>query len=192
MNNQQDIAILEKLIEVFDRLNIAYVIGGSVASSVYGQVRFTQDADITVEPFESVAERLFDELKGDFYISSEAMNEALQNKSSFNVIHLETAFKIDIFIRQESEFQKQLLSRGRKLQLKNSGKAFIFVSPEDIILLKLDWYRQSDCSSERQLSDVLGVLAVQKEHLDFNYLKDWAEKMELSDLLQKAISEARQ
>lgn len=192
MNNQQDIAVLEKLIEVFDRLNIAYVIGGSIASSVYGEVRFTQDADITVEPFGLVAERLFDELKGDFYISNDAMNEALQSKSSFNVIHLETAFKIDIFIRQESEFQKQLLLRSRKLQLKNSSRTFVFVSPEDIILLKLDWYRQSDCSSERQLSDVLGVLAVQREHLDFNYLRGWAAKMGLSELLQKAVSEARQ
>lgn len=191
MNNQQDIAALEKLTEVLDRLNIAYVIGGSMASSAYGTVRFTQDADITVEPFGPVADRLLDALKGDFYISNEAVSEALHSTSSFNIIHLQTAFKIDIFIRQENEFQRQILLRGRKVQLKDSDKAFVFMSPEDIILLKLDWYRQSDCASERQLSDVLGVLAVQKERLDFSYLSGWAAKMGLTEILQKAISDSQ-
>ena len=66
------------------------------------------------------------------------------------------------------------------------------VSPEDIVLLKLDWYKQTGCSSERQFSDVLGVIAVQKEHLDFTYLRNWAEKMELNQLLEKAVSAAQQ
>ena len=105
MNNKQDISVLEKLVEVFDRLNIAYVIGGSIASSVYGQVRFTQDADITVEPFGPVSERLFEQLKGDFYISHDAMTQALQSRGTFNVIHLKTAFKIDIFVRGEVNFK---------------------------------------------------------------------------------------
>lgn len=191
MNNPQDIAVLEELTNVLDKLDIAYVVGGSMASSAYGQVRFTHDADITVEPFEPKVDKVFEILKDDFYISKEAMIQALSNQSSFNVIHLETAFKIDIFIRQNNEFQKQMLLRGRKLKLKQSEKEIIFVSPEDIILLKLDWFRQSDCTSERQLSDVIGVLSVQKEHLDFEYLKDWAKKLGLNDLLQKAISDSK-
>jgi hypothetical protein len=191
MNNPQDIAVLEKLTKVFDELNIAYVIGGSMASSVYGVVRFTQDADITVEPFEPVCDRFFEVLKDDFYISREAMHQALQNRSSFNVIYFATAFKIDIFIRQESEFQKQMLSRSRKLRLGDSAKAISFVSPEDIILLKLDWYRQSGCASEQQWSDVQGVLAGQRNLLDLEYLKIWAKKLGLIDLLERAISESQ-
>jgi hypothetical protein len=150
MNNPQGIVVLEKLTDVLDSLNIAYAIGGSTASSAYGAVRFTQDADITVEPFGPDAEKLFETLKDDFYISKEAMYQALQSRNSFNVIHLASAFKIDIFIREENEFQKQMLSRSRKLQLGDSAKTVSFVSPEDIVLLKLNWYKQSGCASERQ------------------------------------------
>jgi len=190
MNKPQNIAVLEKLTDVFDRLNIAYVIGGSMASSAYGTARFTQDADITVEPFGPICDKLSEALKDDFYISKQAMYQALQNRSSFNIIHLATAFKIDIFVQPENEFHRQMFSRSRKLRLGNIAKEVSFVSPEDIILLKLDWYRQSGCDSERQWSDVLGVLAVQKNNLDFDYLKNWAIKLGLNELLQKAMSES--
>lgn len=190
MNDTRDIAVLEKLTEVLDALNIAYVVGGSMASSVYGAVRFTQDADITVEPFGPMADKLFEALKDDFYISREAMHQALQDRSSFNVIHFATAFKIDIFVRSESDFQRQVLARGRKVQLGDSAKTISFVSPEDIILLKLDWYRQSGRTSQRQWSDVQGVLAGQAKSLNFEYLRSWADKLGLSELLAKAISES--
>lgn len=191
MNNQQDIEVLEKLTDVLDLLNIAYVIGGSMASSVYGMVRFTQDADITVEPFAPVSDKFIETLKDDFYISKDAMYQALQNRSSFNVIHFATAFKIDIFVRTDTEFQRQMLLRGRKLRLGDITKEVSFVSPEDIILLKLDWYRQSGCVSERQWSDVQGVLAGQAKSLDFAYLEKWAKKLELDKLLSRAITESK-
>jgi hypothetical protein len=190
MNNPQDTVVLKQFTEVLDSLNIIYVIGGSIASSLYGTVRFTQDADITVEPFAPEADKLFDALEKDFYISKEAMYEALRNRSSFNVIHFATAFKIDIFIRPETEFHRKMLSRGRKLRLGDIAKPVSFVSPEDIILLKLDWYRQSGCISERQWSDVQGVLTGQSKSLDFEYLKSWANKLGVKDLLDRAISES--
>jgi hypothetical protein len=191
MTNPQDIVVLEELTEVLEKLHIAYCLGGSMASSVYGTVRFTQDADITVEPFGPIAEKFFETLKGDFYISMEAMLEALQNRSSFNIIHFATAFKIDIFIQADTDFQKQMLSRARKLRLGNGDKQVSFVSPEDIILLKLDWFRQSDCTSQRQWLDVQGVLAGQAKSLDFDYLKSWAKKLGLAELLAKALSESK-
>ena len=190
MNNPQDIAVLEKLTDILDKLNIAYAIGGSMASSAYGTARFTQDADITVEPFEPMSDSLFDALKNEFYISKDAMHQALQNRTSFNIIHLASAFKIDIFIRKENEYQKQMFSHRRKLRLGDIKKEQSFVSPEDVILLKLDWYKQSGCNSERQWSDVLGVLSAQKDSLDFEYLKNWAKKLGLNELLQKAIAES--
>jgi len=191
MNNPQDIMVLQKLIDVLDSLNIAYVIGGSMASSAYGVPRFTQDADITVEPFRSSADKLFEALKQDFYISKAAMYQALQAKSSFNAIHLATAFKIDIFVQSDTEFQSQMFARSKKLHVSSSAKPLSFVSPEDIILLKLDWYKRSDCTSERQWSDILGVLTAQASTLDFEYLKTWAAKLTLNDLLKKAIHESK-
>jgi hypothetical protein len=191
MNNPQDAVVLKQFTDILDSLNIVYVIGGSMASSVYGAVRFTQDADITVEPFKPVAEKLFDVLGKDFYISREAMYEALHSRSSFNVIHFATAFKIDVFIRPESEFHKQMLLRGRKIRLGDIAKPVSFVSPEDIILLKLDWYRQSGCVSERQWSDVKGVLGAQADSLDYDYLRKWSEKLGVEELFRRAMNEKK-
>ena len=190
MSNVQQSEIIKMLTDILDELKIGYAIGGSIASSIYGTPRFTQDADITVQPFLSVAEQLYEILKNDFYISKDAMYQSLQNRSGFNIVHFATAFKIDIFIQTENVFHRQMFSRNRKLQLGQSSKAVSFVSPEDIILLKLDWYKQSGCVSERQLSDVLGVLAGQKNNLDFDYLKKWASTLGLNEPLQKAISES--
>ncbi len=191
MNNPQDIVVLKQFTDVLDSLNIVYVIGGSMASSVYGAVRFTQDADITVEPFAPMADKFFDALEKDFYISKEAMYEALHGRSNFNVIHFATAFKIDIFIRPESEFHRQMLSRGRKIRLGDIAKPVSFVSPEDIILLKLDWYRQSGCVSERQWSDVKGVLDAQADSLDYEYLRKWSGKLGVGELLRRATDEQK-
>ncbi len=192
MNNVEEIAVLRKLIDILDKLNIAYAIGGSMASSVYGAVRFTQDADITVEPFSAVADKLYRVLKKDFYVSKNAMHQAIHNHTSFNVIHFTTAFKIDIFVMATSEFQKKIFSRRRKLSLgESTEKPLSFVSPEDIVLLKLDWYRQSDCTSERQWSDILGVLNAQTSEIDIKYLREWAGKLGVDKLLEKAVSDSR-
>ncbi|MDD5134329.1 MAG: hypothetical protein PHP01_02815 [Phycisphaerae bacterium] len=189
MSNVQQSGVIKKLTDILDELKIAYAIGGSIASSIYGTPRFTQDADITVQSFTNVAERLYETLKDSFYISKEAMYQAISSHGSFNVIHLETAFKIDIFTAN-SDFEKLLLTRSRKNKIDESiDKPFSLVSPEDIILLKLKWYKKSGCASDRQWSDVQGVLAVQKETIDFDYLTDWSKKLGLNQLLKKTISE---
>ena len=125
MNNVEEIAVLRTLIDILDRLNIAYAIGGSMASSVYGAVRFTQDADITVEPSSMAADKLCQLLQKDFYISKDAINQAVKNNTSFNVIHLTTAFKIDIFVMANKEFRKQIFSRSKKLPLGESIEKLI-------------------------------------------------------------------
>jgi len=94
MDSRQDIEVLKNFFDILKQLDIAYAIGGSVASSIYGKVRFTQDVDITVEPFEDRAEKLFNLLKSQYYVSKQAMQEALSRQGSFNIIHLESALKI--------------------------------------------------------------------------------------------------
>ena len=191
MNNPQELEILEILAEILEKLDIAYAIGGSMASSVYGKVRFTQDADVTVEPFDNQADKFFELLKSLFYISREAMYQALKQRRSFNIIHLESAFKIDIFIRKDTAFEKQILLRRKSLKLSDAlERPFSVVSPEDIILLKLQWYRDSGYS-ERQWDDVLGILTTQGEKLDFEHLKKWSGILEINELLEKAISKSK-
>jgi len=190
MSSIHELTIISRFISIIQQLDIAYVIGGSLASSIYGKVRFTQDADITVEPFDDQADKLFEMIKPYFYISQKAMYHALRHRSSFNIIHLESAFKIDIFVRSDTAFEKLLMARRNILKLSDSlQEMFAVVSPEDIILLKLQWYRDGGCSSQRQLDDILGILTVQGDGLDFEYLNKWACSLEINELLKKAISE---
>jgi len=192
MDNPQELQVLQRLTDVFDRLNIVYAIGGSKASSVYGVVRFTQGTDINVQPFLPIADKFYEMLKDDFYISKQAIYQALRSRGSFNIIHFETCYKIDIFIQADNDFEKQFLVRRREINLGGSlEKSLYFVSSEDIILLKLRWYNQAGCTSELQWSDILGVLSVQGKQLDFEYLSRWAVKLGLNKLLQRAISQSR-
>lgn len=188
MSEPQELLVLSEFAGTLDELSIAYAIGGSVASSIYGQVRFTQDVDITTEPFDDKAEKLYELLKSQYYINKQAMYQALKSSESFNVIHFETAFKIDVFVRKETAFQRQLLARRRLLRLSDSiDRDFSIVSPEDVILLKLQWYRAGDCSSQIQLSDVIGVFRIQQDTLDLDYLKKWAGTLGVLDLLNNAM-----
>jgi hypothetical protein len=193
MNDPQELLILQDLTGVLDSLHIPYAIGGSMASSIYGKVRFTQDADITVGPFDNVADTLFEILRNRYYLSREAMLEALKQRTSFNVIHLDSAFKIDVFVSKDTPFEKELMSRRKQLRLSDSiEKSFAVVSPEDIILLKLRWYLDSGSTSERQWADVLEVLTVQAERLDLRYLKKWAVSLRVNEFLEKAIAQAKE
>ena len=190
MNNPLEISVVADFVGILEQLEIAYTIGGSLASSVYGEVRFTQDADLTVEPFESKAQGLIELLKPGYYVSKDAVSNALRQRSSFNVIHFETAFKIDVFVRKDTAFEKQLLSRRKLLKLSDSLERFFsIVSPEDIILLKLLWYRDISCTSERQWADIIGVLKVQAGKLDLQYLKKWSGILGVSEFFEKALSE---
>ncbi|MBN1507059.1 MAG: nucleotidyltransferase [Sedimentisphaerales bacterium] len=183
--------VIERLADVLDRLGVRYAIGGGVASALYGTVRFTRDADISVQPFSPIADKLYESLQDEFYISREAMEEALRFHGSFNIIHFETAFKIDLFIQGPTEFEERVLDRRRMLKLADiSRRNVCVVSPEDIVLLKLRWFKDTDCTSERQWNDVLGVLRVQRESLDFGYLTDFAAKLGLEELLDRARAEA--
>jgi len=192
MNSGGEFATLGHFADILDRFGIAYAVGGSMASSAYGVVRFTEDADIAVEPFDGMAQDFFECVKADYYISKEAMLQALEQRSSFNVIHLESAFKIDVFVRKDSPFEKQFFSRRRALKLGDAmEQSFSVVSPEDIILLKLQWYDSGGRASQRQWDDVLGILRIQANKLDSEYLVKWAGILQIEDLLKNAISEAR-
>jgi len=191
VSEAREIEVLEELAGVFDALGIPYAIGGSIASSMYGTVRFTRDADIGVYPFTSVADKLYGRLKDRFYISEDAMQQALSCCGSFNIVHLETAFKIDIFLLGPSDFERQMLVRSKMVRLGESPESdMCFVSPEDVILLKLRRLNEADGFSDNQWDDILGVLAIQGQTLDSRYLTETAQQLGVEELLERAIAEA--
>ena len=147
MNESKGLTVLENFVNTLEQFGIAYAIGGSMASSIYGNVRFTQDADITVEPFDNLAEKLIDSLKNEYYVSEQAVHQALRQKGSFNAIHIESAFKIDIFIQKDTAFEKQLIARRKLLKLSDMlDKSFSVVSPVSLGFL-LSGFLSGNCLS---------------------------------------------
>lgn len=165
----EPVLVVARLARTFDTLGIRYVVGGSVASSLYGIPRATQDVDIVADVRLSHVEGITKALEGDFYVDADMIRDAIKRRASFNVVHLETMFKADVFILQGDSWSREEMARARTEQLDiPEGKVTIrFASPEDTVLHKLIWYKLGNQISDRQWSDILGVLKVQGEALEF-------------------------
>ena len=187
----EPVEVTLKVTDVFERLGIPYLIGGSLASTLYGMVRTTQDSDIVAEMLLEHLQPFVLALQGEFYLDEEMIAEAIQRKSSFNIIHRETMFKVDVFIPRPRPFlQSQLARAQRQTFTFDTEVGAKFASPEDTILSKLEWYRMGGEISDRQWRDVLGVLKTRAGDLDLAYLRKWASELKVSDLLERALKEA--
>ena len=190
--NKADIVIaLDMVIGCFEELGITYCIGGSVASSAYGIARATMDVDLVAKIEIGQVDRFVKALETDYYINADAIRNAISRSESFNLIHLETMIKIDVFIAKDQPYDSEAMSRRHTDALdEESSRKFYLSSPEDIILNKLQWYHRGGRVSQQQWNAVLGILKVQGSKLDFEYLKSWASKLEISDLLNDSFDDA--
>jgi len=187
----EPIAITARVTAVLEKLGVPYLIGGSLASTVHGLVRTTQDSDILTELGAEQLQPFVESLQDEFYIDPEMIAEAITRRASFNIIHRESMFKVDIFISRQRPFEKAQLARARRQMLSITPEIQAVVSSaEDTILAKLEWYRMGSEVSEQQWRDVLGVLKVQAGQLDMDYLHRWAKELKVEDLLQDAVKEA--
>ena len=182
---------VQPVIQAFEKMSIPYYIGGSIASSIYGMARATMDVDVIADLKVTHIPRLKQILENEYYIDAEMIADAIRTNSSFNLIHLETMIKIDVFIHENQPYQNEAFQRKRKDTLEDTGTIqFYFSSPEDIIIHKLQWYKMGGFVSERQWLDIIGVVKVQADLLDKKYLKRWSKKLGLSSLLKEAFVDA--
>jgi len=173
-----------------DELGIPYVIGGSMASIIHGMLRTTLDVDIVADIQSEQAAPFVAILQGAFYADEQMIQQAVRHRGSFNLIHLGTAFKVDIFIPRGRPFDQQQLERRISEPVGGDTSQQIWVlSAEDLVLAKLDWFRLGGEVSERQWRDVLGVLKTQLSDLDIDYLNEWAKRLRVADLMNRAIEE---
>lgn len=172
-----------------EQIGIPYAVGGSLASSLHGVMRSTLDVDIVADMTLEHIPPLIAALSKEFYADDEMMRDAIEHHGSFNLVHYETAFKVDIFIRKTRPFdQMQLERRETSIIATDPEQSVYVVSPEDIILAKLEWYRLGGEVSDRQWRDILGVLKTRAGELDLSYLRKWANELNVSDLLERALS----
>ena len=192
MKDPDILAAVGPVAEAFEKLGILYCIGGSVASSAYGKPRATLDVDVVSDLAQRHVGSLVKMLESSCYIDEIAISKAIRRRSSFNLIHLETMIKVDVFIVRDRPYPQQAMRRRRKDTLAEDQQAveYYLASCEDIILTKLDWYRMGGKVSGRQWSDVVGVLKVQEKSLDRVYLRHWASELNLTGLLEQAFRDA--
>jgi hypothetical protein len=184
----EPIAVTLRVAAELERLGIEYLVGGSIASSVHGHPRTTQDVDLVARIAGRHVPDLVAALQGDFYIDADMINDAIRRRATFNIIYLETMLKVDIFVFAGDPLGHEEMRRRVAITLR--GTRVWFASAEDIVLQKLDWYRKGEGISERQWRDVVGVLEVQGAAFDQGYARIWAKQLGLDALFEKALAEA--
>jgi hypothetical protein len=189
--NEPDLLVaLAPVLDALRRLGVRHYVGGSIASSAHGVPRAAIDADVVAELMPVHAAALVAALQGAYYVPERRIRDAIARRSSFNVVHLDTMVKVDVFVARDRPFDQRALDRARPAALEGGG-ALPVSSPEDALLAKLEWFRRGGGVWERQWTDVLGLLRV-GDPLDQRYLLDGAGELDVGDLLRRALDEVAQ
>jgi len=184
------IAVALLVADAFETLGLRYTVGGSLASSMSGEPRSTLDVDMVVALREVDIVPLVAMIGTEFYVSDEALRRAVREHSTANLIHHETSVKIDLFVAGSTPLDEIQLARRRRVQVSSDPDRFLFVHPpEDILLQKLRWFRRGGEASDRQWRDILGIVHVQGNRLDRDYLERSAHLIGVDDLLRRALGD---
>jgi hypothetical protein len=183
--------VLASVCRWFKNRGYAYQVGGSFASSIHGVPRQTRDIDLVVDLPEAAVDALEREFSREFYVDASQARNAVREHRSFNLVHLGAGVKVDIFVAGDTEFDAVELERSVEMVLDPlSGERFSVKSAEDTVLRKLLWYDEGGRVSDQQWTDLLGVLKLQGESLDHEYLKRWGRRLGIDPLLSQALRDA--
>jgi len=175
---------LPMLVQMLEETGIPYALTGSLASMAWGQPRATYDADVLVDLRAADIDKLIHAFPSPgWYLDRDAIVEALRGGGEFNAIHGATGTKVDFWVKTNRPADAMRFARRRRATV--AGVACWVLSPEDTILAKLEWIQAAP--SDRQKADVAGILAAQADKLDFDYLREWAERLGARELLDEAL-----
>ncbi|MCJ7621069.1 MAG: hypothetical protein MUP64_12725 [Anaerolineae bacterium] len=187
----EQIAVTTIVADALEALGVLYAIGGSFASALHGVMRATMDADLVADMRQEHVAPFVQALGEAFYADAEMMREAIGQHKSFNLIHLDTMFKVDVFVARPRDFDRaQLARRQLHLLAEDPERRAYVASAEDTVLAKLEWYWLGGQASDRQWRDALGVLKVQGQRLDLAYMRHMAAGLGVQDLLERALEES--
>lgn len=176
--------LLVNIAKILKRLKMPYIVVGGMAVLVWGRPRFTADIDIVIEIEQSQTDKLRKALlvlSRAGYLDKEALNKAVADKNEFNFIDGTTGLKVDFWVLTNTPFDLSRLKRRRVKKI--LGENIFFSSPEDLILAKLIWHKES--LSSRHMEDAESILKISGGEIDFDYLKKWARKLSVLEILKK-------
>ena len=179
---QEDLLI--RIADAMHKMKIPYMMTGGIATIFYGRPRLTHHFDLVLEMGPEHVPILRDTFGDEFYLDEKAIREALNNHSMFNLIHFDSGIKVDFWLLQDDVFDRKRFERRQVHRI--SGREIVFSSPEDMILKKLLWFKESEI--EKHLDDTLGILEIQ-QNLDLHYLETWAEKLKIQILFKELLDE---
>lgn len=182
------LAVLDLVAATFARLEIVYCITGSLASGVHGTFRATNDLDLVAALETRQIQPLIDALAAEFVGDTEQARHALASNTGFNLIHRTTFLKVDIF-PCASPFDHELVGRADVITLPGIRTPVRVATREDILLAKLRWYRLGGETSEVQRRDLQGLIALNRGEFDEPYLRAWARRLGVDDLLEQFLAE---
>jgi hypothetical protein len=172
--------LLKTTAAILERLKIPYFVTGSMASMAFGESRLTNDIDIVVELREPQIKSLANAFHTpEYYADEEMIREAVQRRDQFNIIHPSSGLKVDVIVCPDTPFNRSRFSRARRLPLSEAAEAN-FASPEDIILKKMEFYKQG--GSEKHLRDITGILKVSGPEVDKSYIARWAAELGVQEI----------
>jgi hypothetical protein len=177
--------LLRYLIDSFEKIGIQYFIVGSIASSAYGEPRFTLGIDVVADIHPSQIPLLVQHFPFDeYYLSEEAISEAIRSGNQFNIIHPTSGLKIDVIVRRDDELDESQFRRRKRMEALPGREAY-FASPEDVILKKMNFYKMGE--SEKHLRDITGILEISGAEIDQDYIEEWAKRLGLTEIWEAII-----
>lgn len=172
--------LLGRVVETLERLQLPYLVTGSIATILYGEPRFTNDIDVVVQLPLEAAGALVDAFPApEFYADVQQVREAIARHGQFNVIHPASGLKVDFVIPAMDAFDRSRFARTRRVT-PAAGLEADFAAPEDVIVKKLQYYVEG--GSEKHLRDIAGILRISPDEVDRDYVADWAERLGLSEI----------
>jgi len=179
--------LLRRVVETLVRLDLPYLITGSIATILYGEPRFTNDIDVVVQLTPDRIEALVDAFPSeDFYVDPERIQQALSAKSQFSIIHPSSGLKIDFIIPAMDEFDRSRFARGWLVRPADDYEA-TFASPEDVIVKKMQFYAEG--GSDKHLRDITSVLRISASRVDRDYVAAWADRLGLRAIWDQILSQ---
>lgn len=186
MTDPSPLQALAEVARALDQLGVRYLVCGSLASALHGEPRTSQDADLVADLLPHHATPLAERLAPAFYADADAIRLAAGQRSSCNVVHLASGWKIDLFVLRDRDYSRLEMQRAIPLQVE-PGVTLRVATAEDTLVTKLEWFRKGGEVSERQWRDVLGILKTQADRLDLGHVRTWSERLGVADLLDRAL-----